>query len=59
MNTNLTRMTFAANLAAISMARGQLADNCCRVYAGENFTSLEMDYCLEVDERQSAFDIDL
>ena len=58
MNTNLTKMTFAATLAAMSMARRRPDDNCCRVYAGQNFWGTDQDYCLE-EGRQAAFGIDV
>lgn len=51
-------MTFAATLAAMSMARRRPEDNCCRVYAGQNFWGPDQDYCLE-EGRQAAFGIDV
>ena len=55
MNINLTKMmTFAAAMVAMSTARRQPRDNCCTVYAGQNFTSLKEDYCLEEGSRQAA-----
>ena len=60
MNNNLTKMmTYAASMAAMSMARRQPRDNCCTVYAGQNFMSLKEDYCLEEGSRQAAHQIDL
>ena len=60
MNTNLTNMmTFAASMAAMSMARRQPRDNCCTVYEGQNFSSSREDYCLEEGVRQAAHQIDL
>jgi hypothetical protein len=55
-----TTFTLAAVLAATtSMARRLPDDNCCTVWAGQNFMSLKETYCLQEGLGQEAFPIQI